>query len=95
MQNTATANRIYVRDASVFVKLDLKPASGGQTCGGLDPAKIFVWPNWPRADHAGRPSYADKNDLMSNSGKVYRAKWWTQAKPGSDGSWDLVCSLSQ
>jgi hypothetical protein len=46
-------------------------------------------------DHTGRPSYATNNDLMSDSGKVYRAKWWTQAKPGSDGSWDLVCNLPQ
>jgi chitin-binding protein len=95
LQNTPTANRLYVRDASVFVNLDLKPASGANTCGGLDPTKIFAWPNWPRMDHTGQPSYATNNDLMSDSGKVYRAKWWTQAKPGSDGSWDLVCNLPQ
>ncbi len=94
LQNPATTNRMYVRDASLFVNLDLKPASGDQTCGGLDPAKIFAWPNWPRKDYAGRPNHAEAQDLMSDSGKVYRAKWWTQAKPGTDSSWDLVCNLS-
>jgi len=95
LQDIAGRNRLYVRDSSLYVNLDLKPASGGTSCGGLDPAKIFAWPNWPRLDHAGQPSYATNNDLMSDSGKVYRAKWWTQAKPGTDGSWDLVCQLPQ
>ena len=93
LQSNVFANRIYLLDNHGHVNLDLKPANGGQTCGGLDPTKIFAWPNWPRQDHAGRPSYADKTDLMSEGGKVYRAKWWTQAKPGTDSSWDLVCSL--
>lgn len=95
LQPSAAANRLYLANASFFVNLDIKPASGSQTCGGLDPAKIFAWPNWPRKDHAGQPSHANSSDLMSDSGKVYRAKWWTQAKPGSDGSWDLVCQLPQ
>jgi predicted carbohydrate-binding protein with CBM5 and CBM33 domain len=94
LQNTVAANRIYLSQSSAFVNLDLKAANNGQTCGGLDPTKIFAYPNWPRKDHAGNPSYADKGDLMSDSNQVYRAAWWTQAKPGSDNSWNFVCPLT-
>mgnify|MGYP006204141027 CR=1 FL=1 len=37
---------------------------------------------------------AASGDYMSDAGKLYQAKWWTQSKPGSDGSWQFVCSFS-
>ena len=94
LQQPISSNRFYLRNATGYVNLDLKPAQTGQTCGGVDPAKIFVYPNWPRKDEANRPSYAASGDYMSDAGKLYQAKWWTQSKPGSDSSWQFVCSFS-
>jgi hypothetical protein len=85
---------LYLRNATGYANLDLKPAQTGQTCGGVDPLKIFVYPNWPRKDEANRPSFAASGDYMSDAGKLYQAKWWTQIKPGSDGSWQFVCSFN-
>lgn len=87
-------NRFYLRNAGWFVNLDLKAApSDKPSCGGVDPAKIFAYPNFPRKDEAGRPSYASGGDYMSDAGKLYQAKWWTQSKPGTDSSWQFVCQL--
>lgn len=94
LQQPIGSNRFYLKNATGYVNLDLKPAQNGQTCGGVDPAKIFAWPNWPRKDEANRPSYANSGDYMSDAGKLYQAKWWTQSKPGSDSSWQFVCSFS-
>lgn len=94
LQQPIGSNRFYLKNATGYVNLDLKPAQNGKTCGGVDPAKIFAWPNWPRKDEANRPSYANSGDYMSDAGKLYQAKWWTQSKPGSDSSWQFVCSFS-
>ncbi len=94
LQQPIGSNRLYLRNATGYANLDLKPAQTGQTCGGVDPLKIFVYPNWPRKDEANRPSFAASGDYMSDAGKLYQAKWWTQSKPGSDGSWQFVCSFS-
>lgn len=89
-------NRFYLRNAGWFVNLDLKAAPGDKpSCGGVDPSKIFAYPNFPRKDEAGRPSYASGGDYMSDAGKLYQAKWWTQSKPGTDSSWQYVCQLPQ
>ncbi len=94
LQPVASANKFYLAQPGWYVNLDLKPAAGGNGCGGLDPAKIFAWPNWPRQDSAGNPSHAQTGDYLSAQGKVYQAKWWTQSQPGSDSSWQLICSLA-
>lgn len=94
LQQQANANRIYLQQSSYHVNLDLKAKTSGQTCGGVDAKLIFAYPNWPRADHAGKPSYATGGDYMSDNGKLYRAQWWTQSKPGTDGSWNFVCNLT-
>ncbi len=94
LQQPIGSNRFYLKNATGYVNLDLKPAQNGQTCGGVDPAKIYAYPNWPRKDEANRPSFASSGDYMSDAGKLYQAKWWTQSKPGSDGSWQFVCSIS-
>lgn len=95
LQPIASDNKFYLAQAGWYVNLDLKPASGSPGCGGVDPANIFAWPNWPRQDSAGNPSHAQTSDYMSTQGKVHQAKWWTQSQPGSDSSWQLICSLAQ
>ena len=51
---------------------------------------INVYPNWPQKDWAGNPSHAAGGDQMQHQGVVYKANWWTQSVPGSDGSWTFV-----
>lgn len=53
-------------------------------------AGINVYPNWPQKDWAGNPSYATGGDQMQYQGVAYKANWWTQSIPGSDGSWVFV-----
>ncbi len=61
---------------------------GGNACSaaGIDPATVVVYPTWPRG------TFASGGDLIAHQQKIYRAKWWTNGVPGSDGSWELVCS---
>ncbi|MCC5853689.1 MAG: chitinase C-terminal domain-containing protein [Alkalimonas sp.] len=69
------------------------PGNGGpgEGCGGISP--IHPWPQWPQTDWAGNPSHALGGDHLSYQGSVYRANWWTNSEPGSDGSWTFVCTL--
>jgi chitinase len=63
---------------------------GGETggnCAGI-PATVNDYPNWPRG------TYAAAGDHLRHQGKIYKANWWTQSVPGSDGSWLLVCSVT-
>ncbi len=88
-------NRFWLRNSGWFVNLDLQAAPNDKpSCGGVDPAKIYPWPQWPRLDQAGRPSYASSGDYLSDQGRLFQAKWWTQSKPGSDSSWQFVCQLT-
>ncbi|MBU6953095.1 chitinase C-terminal domain-containing protein [Hahella sp. HN01] len=65
----------------------------GGSCAdaNVDPSKVNVYPNWTQSDWQGNPNHAGTGDLMSHNKVVYRAGWWTQSTPGSDGSWTLVC----
>jgi len=91
---TMGQNRLYLRNPTWHVNLELKAApSDRPSCGGVDPTKIFAYPNFPRKDEAGQPSFAAAGDYMSDMAKLYQAKWWTQSKPGSDSSWQLICNL--
>jgi chitinase len=59
---------------------------GTGSCAGA-PANVPAHPNWPRGTHAAG------GDHMSYQGKIYKAKWWTTAIPGSDSSWLFVCTV--
>ena len=58
---------------------------GGGDCGST--SGITTYPEWPAGDHA------NSGDRIIYQGNVYQAKWWTNSVPGSDGSWDFVCSI--
>jgi len=93
LQQPVTVNKLYLANAWWTANLELQPPTSQPSCGGVDPAKIYVYPNWPRKDEANRPSYASSGDYLSYNGVLWRAKWWTQSVPGSDSSWALVCRL--
>ena len=65
---------------------------GGNSCGGIT-ATIYPYPQWPQTDWAGNPSHANGGDHLSYQGGVYKANWWTNSVPGSDGSWSFICNL--
>ena len=74
-----------------YPQLPAGTISGGDTggpgaCTGV-PGTVPAYPNWPRGTHAAA------GDHLSYQGKIYKAKWWTTAVPGSDSSWQLVCDL--
>ena len=74
---------------------DSGPGDGGgngESCGGIT-ATIYPYPQWPQTDWAGNPSHAIGGDHLSYQGGVYKANWWTNSTPGSDGSWSFICSL--
>ncbi len=56
----------------------------GGSCAGV-PATVVDYPAWPRG------TYAAGGDYIRHQQKIYRANWWTQSVPGSDGSWRFVC----
>lgn len=67
-----------------LLKACLVPATGTDpdpepVCGAVN-----VYPNWTQTDHA------NAGDEMAHEGNVYRANWWSNTTPGSDGSWSLV-----
>ena len=64
----------------------------GDSCGGIS-APIYPYPQWPQTDWAGNPSHANGGDHLSYQGGVYKANWWTDSVPGSDGSWSFICNL--
>jgi len=61
---------------------------GGTSCeaAGVNPSTVNAYPNWTQG------TFATGGDQMSYQNSVYQAKWWTTAVPGSDDSWELVCS---
>lgn len=61
------------------------------TAQGIDISGVNVYPNWTQQDWQGLPNNAVSGDLMQHHQQVFRAKWWTQSAPGSDGSWAFVC----
>ncbi|WP_397471480.1 chitinase C-terminal domain-containing protein, partial [Rheinheimera sp.] len=64
----------------------------GESCGGVT-ATIYPYPQWPQTDWQGLPSHAVGGDHLSYQGSVYKANWWTNSVPGSDGSWSFICNL--
>lgn len=54
---------------------------------------INTYPNWPQTNWAGQPSHANTGDQIIHNGAVYKANWWTNSLPGSDGSWTKVCTI--
>ncbi|NAW65678.1 chitodextrinase [Photobacterium halotolerans] len=72
---------------------------GGDNGGGDDnngdcvTTGVNTYPDWPQTDWAGNPSHAAGGDQIIYNGVVYQAKWWTNSVPGSDGSWDTVCTV--
>ncbi|MBD8513818.1 chitinase C-terminal domain-containing protein [Photobacterium sp. CAU 1568] len=89
--------------ALAFEQPDLPIAdlsNGGGDNGGGDgnngdcvTTGVNTYPNWPQTDWAGNPSHAGTGDKIIYNGVVYQAKWWTNSVPGSDGSWDTVCTV--
>ncbi|MCW8125318.1 chitinase C-terminal domain-containing protein [Microbulbifer halophilus] len=62
---------------------------GGSSCSSadVDTGDLVTYPEWPRGDHASG------GDRIIHEGSVYRANWWTNSVPGSDGSWEFVCTV--
>ena len=60
-----------------------------------DVTGINVYPNWPQVDWAGNPSHAATGDQIVYNGVIYKANWWTNSVPGSDGSWSTVCTVAK
>lgn len=62
---------------------------GGSNCSsaGVDTSGLVTYPNWPQGDHASG------GDRIIHEGSVYQASWWTNSVPGSDGSWEFVCTV--
>lgn len=58
-----------------------------------DVTGINVYPNWYQTDWAGNPSHATGGDQMVHNGVIYKANYWTNSVPGSDGSWSTVCTV--
>ncbi|WP_375748626.1 chitinase C-terminal domain-containing protein [Vibrio sp. HN007] len=67
--------------------------SGGGTDGTCDTTGVNVYPDWPQTNWEGKPNNAGAGDLMVHNGTVYKAKWWTNSVPGSDDSWETICSV--
>ena len=90
------ANRAYVADNSYFYNLDLHPAtddgSDNAACHGYDLTAINHYPNWPQTDWQGQPSHATAGDKLIYQAALYQANWWTQSVPGTDNSWNQLCS---
>ncbi|TQV81106.1 glycoside hydrolase [Aliikangiella coralliicola] len=68
--------------------------NSGDGCSalGVDPTDYNEYPDWPQTDWQGNPSHAGQGDRMRHNSAVYQANWWTKSTPGSDGSWEFVCS---
>ena len=94
-----TGVRFLVGNEVVGLKSDYPhlPAFQGSTSGGggglatcvslqIDPSQYVLYPDWPAADHA------NGGERIRHNNTVWQAKWWSNSVPGSDGSWDPVCS---
>jgi hypothetical protein len=82
------------KPASSSVASSLQTSSSTSSVATGVCAGINVYPNWTQKDWAGNPSYANGGDQMQYQGVAYKANWWTQAIPGSDGSWVFVKNCS-
>jgi Carbohydrate binding domain. len=78
---------------TTFEVLASNDDSDSCTAAGVDISTVYAYPNFPNLDWKGDPFNANTGDLMSDNGSVYRANWWTQTVPGSDGSWTYMCDL--
>lgn len=65
----------------------------GNGDGDCSTTGVNAYPKFPQTDWAGNPSHAVQGDRLSHNGSLWEAKWWTQAEPGTDGSWLEVCVL--
>ncbi len=74
--------------AAVLVKMNVVDP----TC---DVKGINVYPNWPQVDWAGNPNHAKTGDQLVHNGVIYKANWWTNSVPGSNGSWSTVCTVAK
>jgi chitin-binding protein len=88
-QPQVALNRVWTLDRRYSISLRLVPAA--VTYCGIDPARVTLYPAWPRRQHSTSPGYAQQGDYMAYGGRLYQAKWWTQTTPGSDQSWQFVC----
>lgn len=61
-------------------------------CVSVEPAKVNTYPNFPQLGWDGQPSHANGGDYLRYQQKIYRANWWSNSVPGSDGSWTFVCN---
>jgi chitinase len=59
----------------------------------IDATSYPLYPNWPQTDWTGKPNHANGNDKMRYDNTLYKANWWTNSIPGSDGSWTTVCVI--
>ena len=53
----------------------------------VDTSAIDIYPHW------GNGVNANKGDKMIYEGNVYKAGWWTTSLPGSDASWEFLCTV--
>ncbi|MGL4734461.1 MAG: chitinase C-terminal domain-containing protein [Enterovibrio sp.] len=67
------------------------PPTGGGSSGTCSLDGVNVYPNWPQLNWEGKPDHAAEGDMIVHNGVLYKANWWTQSVPGSDGSWTKVC----
>lgn len=57
----------------------------------VDCRNINIYPNWVRKDWpGGSNTHNNTGDLMQFEGAVYSANWYTNTRPGSDGSWTYM-----
>ncbi|MCF6436890.1 cellulase family glycosylhydrolase [Pseudoalteromonas sp. MMG022] len=54
-------------------------------CNGIN-----EYPNWTQSNWAGIYDHAISGDKMHHLGTLYRAKWWTNSKPGSSSAWETL-----
>lgn len=70
----------------------LVSVSNTNGCGAIDGSTVNTYPEFPRTDWQGKPSYAVAGDYLRFNQQIYQAKWWTNSQPGSDDSWRWLCA---
>lgn len=89
--NSSSSSSVSSSSSSVS-STNSSASSSSVSSTGSCTAGVNVYPNWTQVDWAGNPDHAAGGDKMAYNGKVYKANWWTNSVPGSDGSWTLICS---
>lgn len=56
----------------------------------FDSSNLLVVVNWSSYPQYEAGKTYTQGDTVEYSGKVWRAKYWTQSAPGSDDSWELI-----